>query len=125
MTPKPQAFIDWPRNFPISWGPEDGFSCVVDRVWDGDTFFVWAAIGPPEQREYIYVAIRIADLKKPESWQKDGPKWREKLKKILPRDTPIKCYVVGSSFGRWAAHVTLADGRDLRSLMDPEEEGGM
>ncbi len=120
MSPKPLAFQQWPAtHWPIPYGPPEGWPVVVDRVLDGDTFNGWACIGPRADFKYHYVSIRIAGIAKPETWELDGSYWTELLQTVLPRDTPVLCYVTAASFGRWVARVTLLDGRDLGSVLSP------
>lgn len=124
MSPKPLAFQQWPMEWPIKYGPVGGWAVVVDRVLDGDTFNGWACIGPPSDFKYHYVSVRIAGIAKAEKWEADGPYWTAHLQTLLPRDTPVLCYVTGASFGRWVARVTLRDGRDLGAVLTPVTEEG-
>ncbi len=115
---RPLAFLDFPEELLEMTGVPG----VVDRVHDGDTYLAWFWNRPHDTFDYI--AIRVAGFSSPELWEPGGPEDAEKLRAILPRDTPLSLDYAGRSFNRLVMWTTLEGGRRLHQLMGAEETAG-
>lgn len=118
--PSPSQFNDWPsQNLTPGYGPYRG---VVERVVDGDTFYVLIDAG---FSTYVYHSIRIFGIDSPELFTSD-PVEREKgraarayLESICPPGTAclIRTDKDRTTFGRYVASVLLSGGGDVASEM--------
>lgn len=112
---KPSEFTigRWPEYMPKDYGPPEGYPAVVNRVIDGDTFVAVADVG---LETYPFIAVRIAGVNTPESWEPEGDPATVFLMKLI-LDQPLYVKTTGRSFSRWVANVTLEDGRDLADVI--------
>lgn len=94
---KPSFILDYPKDFAQKEYRE--YDAVVDRVYDGDTFFCWVWV-----RDFdlpLYVAVRLPRFRAPEADEADGPYYTDALLELIPIRSPIKVRRVGVSFSRY------------------------
>jgi len=97
------------------------YKAIVLRVVDGDTFDALVDLGFNISKKQRF---RVKDVDTPETWRPDTQAEKEhgQLAKAFVKDliedkqvflTSVKSAV----FSRYEAHVTLNDGRDLKTLL--------
>jgi endonuclease YncB( thermonuclease family) len=110
---KPVEFANWPPELAVPHGP---FRAVCRHHVDGDTYDFLVDVS---FNQYAYQVIRLADIDTPETNRKESREaglaalWF--VRELMPVGSRVALHTQKDpdSFGRFIAHIQLADGRDL------------
>ena len=119
---KPTPFLAYPASLRLPYGP---YQAYVDRAQDGDTVLCTVSVGFDL---YATAAIRLKNVKAPESHQIGGPELARFIDTIAPYGTPCNVYSEKTprsgdqkrTFTRYVGEVILEGNRDLAALVNAE-----
>lgn len=80
---KPSLFSKYPVQMRMQYGP---YMAVVDYIRDADTVVVAVDVG---LKTYVWVAVRLKNVKAPELDQIGGPETRDFVNSLIPHGTPV------------------------------------
>ena len=120
--PRPSTFLAFPKSLDLPYGP---YMATVDRAIDGDTVLVQLSLG---WDEHPVRAIRLKDVRAPESHQIGGEELKAFVDTIAPFGTPCNVYSEKTprsgdqkrTFTRYVGEVILEGNRDLTTLVNAE-----
>jgi endonuclease YncB( thermonuclease family) len=113
----PLEFKHWPPELAVAFGP---YRAVIRHHVDGDTYDAFVS---PGLHQYVYATIRLLDIDCPEinrlATREAGMAALEFVRDIMPVGSRVVLHTEKDpdSFGRFLAHIRLADGRDLGGLI--------